>query len=198
MVELILIRHGEAKRRQGESYLTAPLTDLGRRQAQLTGEYLVQNSVRLDGYYSSPLRRARETAAVIGQVIGLEPEIRDGLQEMRYREFPGIFLLELVARLGVFDRYFEANIGKPLCWSFVGRVTRTMTRILAEHPTGQVGVVAHGGVISSVLVWYFPRTRARWWRETVENCSVTRLEVKGRTAQLISFNETGHLGEARG
>jgi broad specificity phosphatase PhoE len=44
-----------------------------------------------------------------------------------------------------------------------------------------------------VLSWYFPRERRRWWRETVGNCSITRLDVENGSATLRAFDETRHL-----
>lgn len=71
---ILWVRHGQSTwnvidRMQGHE-LSPPLTDLGREQAALTAEALVgQGVVRL---LSSPAVRARQTAEIIGDRLGLE------------------------------------------------------------------------------------------------------------------------------
>ncbi|MCC7164396.1 MAG: histidine phosphatase family protein [Anaerolineae bacterium] len=194
-VELYLIRHGNAKKLQGASYVTAPLTELGRQQATRTGEYLQAQGVPFDGYYSSALERAIETATLIGGKIGQTPTIQPGIQEMEYREIPATVAAELVARTGMLNRYFEARIGKPIRFPMIGRVAEGMLSILGRHPNGRVGIVVHGGVISSILAWYFPDNRRHWWSATVGNCSITRIRVIEGCATLVEFDAVAHLGD---
>jgi broad specificity phosphatase PhoE len=191
VTELVLIRHGQAVRTNGD-YVKAPLTALGREQAALTGKYLRDAKEHIDGFYSSPLPRARETAALIGSEIGRDPFVKAGLQEMMFPEFLPIVILESLARLGLFHEYLYKNVGKPLRWPIVGRVSTVLTELIAHHPGESISLVTHGGVISGVLAWFMPAERRRWWRETVDNCSLTRLRVEGTAAELTLFNDTCH------
>jgi 2,3-bisphosphoglycerate-dependent phosphoglycerate mutase len=190
--ELILIRHGHAVRVNGH-YVPAPLTPVGQKQADMTGRYLCRRREHLDGFYSSPLRRARETAARIGVQIGQIPHIQNGVQELESLEVPQLVVLETLARLGLFGKYLYENSGKPIRWPILGRVSHVLTQLVETHPNQCVAVVAHGGVISAVLAWYYPRRRRRWWRYTVDNCSFTRLRVEGPKAELLVVNDTNHL-----
>ncbi len=194
VIQLFLIRHGNARKRRGETYVTAPLTELGRQQAKRTGDYFKQQGISFDGFYSSSLLRAVETANLIGAEIGQTPTVRGGIQEMEYREIPATILAELFTRTGVLNRYLENRIGKAVRYPMIGRVANGLLEILAQHAQGQIGLVVHGGVISSVLSWYFPRERRRWWRETVGNCSITHLEISNGRAALREFDFTAHLG----
>jgi broad specificity phosphatase PhoE len=195
--ELILIRHGNAKKRRGETYVTAPLTELGRKQAELTGEFLRARGTHPDGYYSSALNRAVETATIIGEFIGEAPVVSAGIHEMEYREIPAMIAVELLARTGLLNRYFEGRAGKELRYPMIGRVAEGMLKILARHAEGCVCIVAHGGVVSSILSWYFPRERRRWWRETVGNCSITRVALREGGARLLEYDFVAHLGELK-
>ncbi len=190
--ELILIRHGNAARVDGD-YVQAPLTELGRQQAILTGQYLYDTHERPDEFYCSPLRRAQETAALIGARISCVPRSQNGLQEMEMAELPPLFLLESLVRLGIFRNYLQVNAGKPVRWPIVGRVSRVLTELISRHPGRRLALVTHGGVISATLAWYFPLEQRRWWRERVDNCSLTRLQVHGTRAELILLNDIGHL-----
>ncbi len=190
--ELILIRHGHAVRINGD-YIRAPLTPLGQKQATLTGRYLCQTQQTFDAFYCSPLRRARETAARIGAQISQVPHVKNGVQELEAIEVPQLIAFEVLARLGLFDHYLYNCSGTPIRWPIVGRVSTALTDLMRQHPNQRIAIVAHSGVISAVLAWYYPKRRRRWWRYTVDNCSFTRLVVEGTKAELVAVNDTNHL-----
>lgn len=75
---LLLARHGEtpynAERRfQGQA--DVGLTDVGRLQAQQLAAAAVARRPAIAALYASPLRRARETAEVVGAALGMEPQL---------------------------------------------------------------------------------------------------------------------------
>ena len=72
-MRLYVVRHAEAG--PGEPDELRSLTPAGRAQARSLGERLVREGVRLDAVLSSPLLRARETAAAIAKAAGLAPDV---------------------------------------------------------------------------------------------------------------------------
>jgi phosphohistidine phosphatase len=76
-MRLYLVRHAEAA--PGEPDDLRALTPDGRRAARDLGDRLANEGVRPDAVISSPLLRARETAAEIGRALGVEPEADDRL-----------------------------------------------------------------------------------------------------------------------
>ncbi len=190
--ELILIRHGYTVRVHGD-YVHAPLTPLGRQQAAQTGEYLFTTQEPIDGFYSSPLRRAHETAEIIASKISMEPVIKRGVREVEGLEIPALGLYELASIFDPVEDYLDDRAGKPIRWPIEGRVAKSMLEMIAAHSNQRVVVVAHSGVISSVLAWYFPEERGEWWLTTVRNCSLTRLAVNGTKIQILGVDETSHL-----
>lgn len=194
--ELVLVRHGHAVRVNGD-YVQAPLTDLGRTQAELTGTRFCTEDFEFDGFYASPLRRTKETSAIIGTKIGKIPAIQPGIQELEGIEVPSLVLMEFLAHAGWFGKYLYENSGKPLHWPILGRVSQVIVDLVKKYDGGRVTVVTHSGVISSVLAWYFPNKRRRWWNYTVDNCSLTRLFITGSQAELIIVNDTNHLSAAQ-
>jgi 2,3-bisphosphoglycerate-dependent phosphoglycerate mutase len=190
--ELILIRHGNAVRVNG-SYLHATLTTLGKQQAAQTGQHLREKHQPLDGFYTSPLRRATETAAVIGCEIDETPQVQSDMREMEMLEVPALALLEVLSIFDPVEDYLDANAGRPIRWPIEGRVSRVLTQVVAMHPNQRVAVVAHCGVISSALAWFFTERRLHWWMTIVDNCSLTRLQVDGARAELLAVNEIQHL-----
>lgn len=190
--ELILIRHGNAIRVNGD-YIHAPLTTLGEQQAELTGEYLSKREIPLGGFYTSPLRRARETAAIIGSKIGKTAEVKNDVQEVEGLEVPALAIFESLSILDFVEDYLEAHAGKPIRWPIEGRVSKALMEIVEAHPNQRIVVVAHSGVISSTLAWVFPEQRLKWWLTTVGNCSLTRFRMDGAHIELLAVNETQHL-----
>jgi len=190
--ELILIRHGNAVRVNGD-YFHAPLTSLGQEQAAQTGQYFSAPENHLDGFYSSPLRRTQETAKIIGEKIGQDAEMRLGVQEIMFLELPALVILEILSIIDPVEDYLDARVGLSIRWPIVGRVSAVLLDIVAKHPNQRVAVVAHAGVISAALSWYLPEKRWRWWRTTVSNCSLTRFKVEGNRAELLAINDIKHL-----
>ena len=191
--ELILIRHGNAVRINGD-YFHAPLTTLGQEQAAKTGQYYNIPQNHLDGFYSSPLRRTQETANIIGAKIGQKAELRPGIQEVRAIELPALMFLEILSITDIVEDYLDARAGYPIRWPIEGRVSAVLLDIVSRHPDQRVAVIAHAGVISAALSWYLPEKRWRWWRTTVSNCSLTRFRVEGNRAELLAVNDIKHLG----
>ena len=190
--ELILIRHGYAVRVHGD-YVHAPLTPLGREQAAQTGQYLFANQEPISGFYTSPLRRAHETAEIIGSEIHDTARIKRGVREVEGLEVPALVLYELASIFDPVEDYLDDHAGKRLSWPIQGRVSKALLEVLAAHPDQRVVVVAHAGVISSTLAWYFPEERGEWWLTIMANCSLTRLEVQNGLAKILGVDETQHL-----
>jgi alpha-ribazole phosphatase len=80
---ILLVRHGETtwnKDRRFQGRLDVPLNDTGREQARELAEQA--RGEGLAALYSSPLSRARETAEIVGEALGLEPQLDDRLKEV--------------------------------------------------------------------------------------------------------------------
>jgi phosphohistidine phosphatase len=76
-VRLYLVRHAEAA--PGEPDELRPLTPAGRETTKSLGKQLAADGVRPSAILTSPLLRARETAAEVGRAVGVEPEADDRL-----------------------------------------------------------------------------------------------------------------------
>jgi phosphohistidine phosphatase len=75
LVRVILVRHANAA--PGRPDALRPLTTSGQEAARLLGELLAER--RPDAVISSPLLRARETAAALASAAGLTPTVDAGL-----------------------------------------------------------------------------------------------------------------------
>lgn len=90
MSRALFLRHGESvhNAHTGAEALAEEagdrLTARGRGQAQAAGAGLAGHGVT--DLLSSPLRRARETAAAVGSALGLEPTVLDYVEELHAGE----------------------------------------------------------------------------------------------------------------
>ena len=86
-----LVRHGEIESNIKKVYAgwsEEPLTERGVRQAEKAGELLKDKGI--DALYCSPLRRAVQTAEIIGGIIGKTPILVKNFKEMRLGLWEGL------------------------------------------------------------------------------------------------------------
>jgi phosphohistidine phosphatase len=84
VIELCLLRHahaGDSMTWEGDDELR-PLTDKGRRQAERLGRLLAAAGLVPDVVLASPLLRARETAEIVAEALGVVARLEPQLGEM--------------------------------------------------------------------------------------------------------------------
>ena len=87
---LFVVRHGETERSAEHVYsgqADVPLTDAGAEQARVAGERL--RGAGIDAIWSSPLRRATDTAEAIAKAVGAPVRVDERLIEVDYGELEG-------------------------------------------------------------------------------------------------------------
>jgi len=145
---IAFIRHGQtdwnaAGRMQGTSDI--PLNDTGRAQAREAAQTLADGG--WDVIVSSPLKRARETAAIIAEGLGLElGSSYDTLVERHYGAGEGLTIDEIDARWP--DRRYPQL---ELLESVVARGTASLHRIAEEYAGRRTVIVCHGTIIRYTL-----------------------------------------------
>ena len=95
-LRLMLIRHGEPEQRaKGTCYgrLDIGLSDMGR--TQIRAKMGLIGNLSAVALYTSPLKRAAETAAIAGASLGLQPIIRHELQEINFGRLEGLTYSEI-------------------------------------------------------------------------------------------------------
>jgi broad specificity phosphatase PhoE len=105
--------------------------------------------------YTSPLRRALETAEILGQELGLEFTVDEGLEEVDVGSWSGLTRTEVEARFPAgYARWLEYGHGwdDGETYEALGdRVVRSFLRLAARHAGETVLLVTHGGPIRSAL-----------------------------------------------
>jgi broad specificity phosphatase PhoE len=138
---LLLARHGETEWNREERYqghADPPLNDRGRAQAEELAARLAAEPV--DAVYSSDLRRAAETAEIVGARLGLPVVDEPGLREIDVGSWQGLTKTQIDGRAWDGETYEH----------HAERVTRALREIAARHPDGRVLIVSHGGSLRRV------------------------------------------------
>jgi broad specificity phosphatase PhoE len=196
-VELTLVRHGQSTaNRDGilQGQYDAPLSELGRRQAEHLGGWFASRAMRWDAVYCSPLSRARDTAAIITERVGgASPSEDADLAEIHAGDMQGktggVLRAEhpsFYARgLDGLADYAEFN-GESYADVQV-RVRRFLDRIMARHrPAAErVLLVSHGGVMFQLAKMLICQPVPRVMLLKFGNCSVTRVSLRERRGTYI-------------
>lgn len=155
---LLLLRHGQTELSRQRRYSgrgNPELTDTGRRQAADAARYLASKG-GIAAVLTSPLKRARDTAAAAADALGLPVRVDDDLIETDFGEWEGLTFLEAAERHPDVHRGWlsDTALRPPGGESFdevAQRVQRVRDRIVAEHGQSTVLVVSHVTPIKSLL-----------------------------------------------
>src|SRR5688572_17675796 len=98
-LRLLLLRHAETdwnRQRRYQGWTDTDLSPVGRGQAEAVARLLARQP--LAAVWSSPLRRARDTAAPIAAATGLLVKEHAAFMEMRFGDWEGLTATEVAAR----------------------------------------------------------------------------------------------------
>jgi 2,3-bisphosphoglycerate-dependent phosphoglycerate mutase len=200
MTTLLLVRHGETDwnfERRWQGHADPPLNETGRLQSRALAEALSGRQV--DAVYTSDLERARETAGIVAERLGLAVHVDARLREVDVGEWSGLTTDEIDARYpeGV-RRRAAGGTGwvRGESYEALGvRVREALLAIAAAHPGGEVLVVTHGGPVRSV--WLDTGGALREWRRAA-NCELVETAVEDGRMRWIHSTRGGLHQQVQG
>ncbi len=157
MLEILVLRHGQSVadiENRYEGRADFPLTELGREQARLAAAWISANCAP-KAIVSSPLKRASETARIVGAACGLTLEFDDALMEfnngvlagLSYEEADRLYPLPEGGRLP-----HERLPGGESLLELRLRAGEVWSRLTSQHAgAGRLLIVTHGGMISMLF-----------------------------------------------
>ncbi len=199
---MLLLRHGETAYsvdRRFSGRREVPLTDRGRAQAEAAAKRIAG----LDGVaavITSPLGRARETAAAVAEITGLRPVVDGDLTEADYGEWDGLTFREVRERWpSHMDSWLASTeVAPPGGESFAvacDRVRRTRDRTVAAHPGQTVVLVSHVTPIKLLLQMGLDAGPHMLFRLHLDLASLSIVDWHSDgTATVRLVNDTSHLG----
>jgi probable phosphoglycerate mutase len=167
VTEIWLVRHADVY--DGIEYVPdPPLSPLGRTQADRLAQRL--KSIEIDAVYSSPLRRALQTAASLSERVATDPRLTE-------------------ARAGYADGKMELQESPA---AVIQRMQDAVDAAVAAHPGRRIVMVSHGIAILTYLCHILLLTPGTL-RLFPDFTSISVVRVKGDRRMAGSLCDTAHL-----
>ncbi len=195
---LYLVRHGQSEGNRGDYEgpdRDPPLSEVGREQARRLARRFGRQ--RIDALYSSPLRRALETARAIAETTGLSPRTVEDLREVElggaqhdfdaYSEEEALALRDRIAERPTWDS-FPGSEGSAAARR---RIAAAIDRIVEECAGKRVAVVAHGAVIQTYVGHVLGLDRDIVFYPF--NAGITSIRAQGERRVIWRLNDVAHL-----
>jgi phosphoserine phosphatase len=222
-MRVIFVRHGEStfnveSRVQGHGDLST-LTDKGMAMARQVGQAL--QGIPLTAIYTSPLKRASQTASTIIEVLHQtptemaipQPQVAEDLIEIDVPLWEGWLFSEVKERDPIGYQHWKTR-PELLCMPLPNadgtttpfypvvdlytQARRFWQWLFSQHSDGTILLVGHSGINRALLGTALGLGPASYLALQQSNCGISVLNFPDGpegTAQLESLNQTGHLGQ---
>ena len=199
-MKLYLLRHGQTLwnvegKIQGKTDI--PLNETGVRQAKLLAKAIERYEI--GEVYSSPLKRALQTAELLAGQKGLAVRTAKQLEEVDFGLWEGLGWEEVAA---AYPEQYAGWAKDPTLWPPNGGETRESCQRrcreildqITARPKGDTAIVAHGGILAYVIE-YLLRNQEEKQEIIVKNASISTVEYDGTSGlgRLLQLNDTSHL-----
>jgi len=157
---LFIIRHGKtegAEDRRYKGHIDVPLSEEGLKEVEFLAEVLSSAGIKDSHIYSSDLKRAMQTAEIIGRVLGCSITVEPRLRERNFGLWEGMTFDEISKK---WPEAFENWKADPLRFhppegestlEVRDRVIEAVNEILHRHKGQKIFIIAHGGVNRVIL-----------------------------------------------
>lgn len=194
---ILMVRHGQTpttgKLLPGRA-AGLHLADIGVQQAERAGERIAELT-KVDAIYTSPMERARETAAPIGKAVGVRPKVVKGLIECDFGDWTGAELKKLM-KLPEWRTVQKApsTFRFPNGESFTEMQVRMITALdmlRAAHPGGVIVCVSHADTIKAAMAHALGTHLDLFQRIVISTCSISGIAWSTDGPVALTVNSTG-------
>jgi probable phosphoglycerate mutase len=194
---VLFVRHGQTPSTGQRLPGRAPglhLSDAGRDQASAAATRLAELK-RVDAIYTSPLERARETAAPIATARQLRPAVERGLLECDFGDWTGAELKKLM-KLPEWRRVqgYPSGFRFPGGESFVemqDRIVAAVGRLVERHRGGVFVCVSHADPIKAAVAHAVGTHLDLFQRIVISTCSITAIAYGLGGPAVLTVNSIG-------
>ena len=192
-MELILIRHGLPEKviRSDGGAADPNLSEQGNRQAAQVADYLKEEQIHR--LYSSPMRRAVQTAEPISKTLELPIEQRDGVAE--YDQDANEYIPVEQLKKENYEAWLRLMQGDMVgvdFEAFTKRVVETLEGIILENRGKTVAVTCHGGVVNIWAAHVLGMPLKMFFNPYYTSVSRFRAASTGEKS-IITLNERFHV-----
>lgn len=196
--ELLLIRHAQAEHPQAEQPqpetpleikdIDLPLTERGREQAKRLAQRIAIR--RPNAIYSSPLKRAVETAQPLARALNLSIQPDDRLREVEIADVGPVSLQDL-AEIAIAHGGWSHLPGTESSSSIRARMQEVVDEIVKTHAGERVAIVSHAGAINAYLSMLLDLKKDFFF--PAGNTSITVVRARDSRRLIVTVNDTAHL-----
>lgn len=194
-MDLLLVRHALPIRVENTGQpADPPLSETGDQQAAALAQWLADE--RVDALYTSPMRRARETAAPVAERLGLDAVVVDGVAEFD-RDAEAYIPIEELKASGD-PRWTEMLAGgyfdgaAMTAAEFQAEVVAAVDGIIADNRSRTAVVVCHGGVMNAYVGHVLGLADFMIFEPHYTGITRIRASSAGHR-QIVTLNEFAHL-----
>ena len=197
---VLLVRHGQTNSNVTGFYMgwsDEDLDEVGHTQARRLSSRL--SSWPIASVYTSPLRRAYTTAAILAEPHMLELNVLDDLIELGLGDWQGLHMDEIKRRwpdVWQQSRIDPSEVTMPNGESFrqvTERAVRVFESVLGSNPGKQVLMVTHEVIVKVIVAHVLGVSNSMYRRFEVNNASLSVIRVANSNSRLIRLNDTSHV-----
>lgn len=184
--EIIFVRHGQTdfnKQRLYFGHLDPKLNETGISQLKNTKKLLHKLEKNISKVYSSDLKRCVESMKLLEIDAEVEKILTEDLREMNFGVLEGKTFEEAKEEFPGFVENLKNNWkklrfdGSESVEDLYFRVSDKLSKIAEENKGEKILVVAHAGVIQSLLSYYLFDSLDGYWKFKIDNGSISKLHI---------------------
>ena len=177
-MNVYIVRHGETEcnvKNICYGWYDCPINEKGISQAKNLGRFL--KSKKIDKIISSDLLRARMTAELINNELGLPIEFNSSFREINFGDWENVPVIEMRKIDPVNTKLWRKDCEKAiipngeLFSDFFNRVSKGFDKVVEDNFDKNILLVAHGGAISALLCHITNAGAKGFWHfRTIQEC----------------------------
>jgi broad specificity phosphatase PhoE len=201
MTLFVLLRHGQTEWNRQERFrgrADLALDETGTEQAKAAGRRIAAQ-YHPDAIYVSPLKRAMQTAAIVGEFAGLPVRPHQGLLDIDFGLWQGMSIAEAHDR---WPDLVDAWQSRPGGVQIPGgerladvrqRGLAAVSELAQSYPDQTVVIVGHLVINRAILLGVLGLDDDAFWRLGQDTCAISAFKPITVGYALLSLNDTCHL-----
>ncbi len=202
---IFIVRHGETKLNKQVVFrgqLDVELNDTGLEQAHLAGKRF--KDIRIDKVYSSPLKRAYQTAEAIAEHHNLEIEINESMNDMNLGIWQGLPKKEVAEK---YPEQWDKWVNHPEILDIPNGETlinvsersfHELTRIVKEEPFENIVIATHRIICKLLILRLLGSDLKGFWKIHQDTCCINLFRYNAETGwSIVKLNDTTHLDNGK-
>jgi len=199
--KVFLIRHGETEWNKLGKFQGCNDIELSK-EGIIQAKYLSKNfNGNFDYIYTSPLKRAVQTAEIIAASKQTKPIVVKELREINFGKWEGLTIKEISNNFPKeFYDWRNDKLEAPICGGDLSlknasiRAKNAINKIVTKHMEKKILIVAHGGIIKAGLIGLFEWDMTMYHKINLGNTSICEIDFDyDLNPTIIKINDTSHI-----